>query len=81
MNMSELKELVESGREIEFSYNTKLFSITYGMIDNEEVISFCECNGESTEVACFEELITIKRHGVTLEEMLTSITEEEIWIF
>ncbi len=81
MNKKELIELIESGREIEFSYNNKRFSITYGTINGKEVISFCEYNKDSTEVECVEELLSVERYGITLEEMIGSITEEHIWVF
>lgn len=81
MNKTELVELIESGREIEFLYNDKRFSITYGMINSKEVISFCEYNKYSTEVECVEELFSVVRYGITLEEMIGSITEEHIWVF
>ena len=76
-----LKEYVDCGREIEFKYNDKMYSITYGIIDDEEVISFCEFYKETTEVKTFEELIEVSRDGVTVLQMWESITDEEAWIY
>lgn len=76
-----LKEYVDCGREIEFKYNEKMYSITYGIIDAEEVISFCEFYKETTEVKTFDELIEVSRDGVTLLQMWESLTEENVWIY
>ena len=35
-----LADYIECGREIEFKYNGKMYSITYGIIEGKEVISF-----------------------------------------
>ena len=76
-----LKEYVECGREIEFKYKDKMYSITYGIIDDEEMISFCEFYKESTEVKTFEELIEVTRDGVTVLQMWESLIEEDVWIY
>lgn len=76
-----LKEYIDCGREIEFKYNDKMYSITYGVIDNKEVISFCEFYKETTEVITFDELIEVSRDGVTLLQMWESLTEENVWIY
>lgn len=76
-----LKEYIDCGREIEFKYNDKMYSITYGVIDNKEVISFCEFYKETTEVITFDELIEVSREGVTVLQMWESLTEEDVWIY
>ncbi len=81
MNNNALKELIDSGREIEFIYNNKKYSITYGEINGVEVISFCEYYKESTEVTSFEELLKITRDGISVEKMINSISEDDIYIF
>ena len=81
MNKEKIKKLISSGREIEYIYNKKKYSITYGKLNGKEVISFCEYYKETTEVSTVEELLNIKRYGVSVEEMLTSISDDNIWIF
>lgn len=76
-----LKDYVDCGREIEFKFNNKMYSITYGIIDDEEVISFCEFYKETTEVKTFNELIEVTRDGVTVLQMWESLTEEDVWIY
>lgn len=81
MTKDELIEYVNCGREIEFEYHGKQFSITRGELDDDNRISFCEFYKESTEVDTAEELLKIKRYGVTVEEMLASCKEEDICLF
>ena len=81
MHKEQLKEYVANGREIEFEYNSKEYSITYGIIDNKEVISFCEFYKETTEVQTYEELLKVSRDGVTVSEMWESLKEDDIWLY
>lgn len=81
MNLDQLREYVSEGREIEFKFNGKKYSITFGVIDDKDVISFCEFYQETTEVETVDELIKVERDGVTVLQMLESITEEDIWIY
>jgi len=81
MKIQKIYDLVESGREVEFEYDGKKYSITYGTVDDVEVISFCEFYKESTEVTTVDELLKVKRDGVSVEEMLLSLSEDDIWIF
>lgn len=81
MNLDQLREYVSEGREIEFKFNGKKYSITYGVIGGKDVISFCEFYQETTEVETVDELIKVERDGVAVLHMLESITEEDIWIY
>lgn len=81
MTKQELFNYIEQGREIEFVYQNKKYSITYGVINGKEVISFCEFYQETTEVETAEELINVTRDSVSVLQMLESITEEDIWIY
>lgn len=81
MSRDELKKLVDEGHEIEFDYNGKKYSITYGELNGKEVISFCEFYKETTEVDTFEKLCEVKRDGKTVIEMMNSITEKDMWIY
>lgn len=81
MTKEELIEYVNCGREIEFEYDGKQFSITYVEINRELWITFCEFYKETTEVKTGEELLKVERYGVTVEEMLASCAEEDICVF
>lgn len=85
MNFNKLKEYIQIGNEIEFTYNNKQYSITYWYPDDNEDnmwISFCEFYKETTEVKTAEELWNdVSRDGVTVGEMLTNINENQIYIY
>lgn len=81
MTKKELQKYIIQGDEIEFEYDNKRFSITYGEFNGEDMISFCEFYRETTEVKSIEELLKIERYGVTVENMLASCAEENILIF
>ena len=76
-----LADYIDCGREIEFKYNEKMYSITYGIIDGEEVISFCEFYKETTEVKTFDDLMNVSRDGMTVLQMWESLEEEDVWIY
>ena len=81
MSKEQLMENISQGREIEFRYNGKKYSITYGTVGGKEVISFCEFYKETTEVDDVEELVKVKREGITVLEMLESLKDEDIYVF
>ena len=81
MTKEELKELIETGREIEFTYNKKRYSITYSNENVKDYISFCEFYKETTDVSSVDELCNVKRDDVTVLEMLESITDKDISVY
>ena len=77
-----LIDYVSHGREIEFNYNGKMQSITYGIVDGKDVISFCEFYKDTTEVTTASDLWNnVYRDGVSVGEMLSSIKQDDIYIF
>jgi len=76
-----LIDYVSHGREIEFKYNGKMYSITYGIVDGKDVISFCEFYQDTTEVTTVDELLTVSRYGITVLQMWSSLTENDIWVY
>lgn len=81
MTREQLQDYVKQGREIEFKYNGKMYSITYSPSWMDDFISFCEFDKETSDVKTFDELITITRGGVTVLQMLESLTDDNIWIY
>lgn len=81
MTQEQLLDYVNHGREIEFRYNGKMYSITYGILEGKHVISFCEFYQDTTEVEVPEDIFTVERNGVTVIQMLESITEDDIWVY
>ena len=81
MSKEELLDHINCGREIEFMYHGRMYSITYGTLGGKHVISFCEFYKETTEVERASDILCIKRNGVTVLQMLQSLTADDIWIF
>ena len=81
MQISELKDYIETGRELEFKVDDKMCSITHGTIDDKEVISFCEFNQPSIEVSNIEELLKIDYKGKTLQTVWEELQPNDIWIY
>ena len=81
MTRQDLKELVEHGREIEFTYSGKRFSITYYDSNGKTLISFCEFYKEITDVDTFDELCDVERYGVKVIDMLESVSDDDIDIY
>ena len=81
MNREQLLDLVNHGREIEFRFGGKYYSITYGTLNGRHVISFCEFNKETTEVETPEAVLNVTRDNVSVLDMIESLTEDDIWIY
>ena len=81
MKRKEIEELIQNGREIEFSYKNKRYSITYYGDKRSNYISFCEFNIEPKDVSSVEELLALTIDGLTLEQVLNNIPNDDIDIF
>ena len=85
MTFEQLKEYIDIGNEIEFSYNGKRYSITYWYPDGQEGnpwISFCEFYKETTEVKTVNELWNdVIRDGVSVGTMLSEVNADDIYIY
>lgn len=56
MTKEQLFKWVDTGRELEFNYKGKDYSITYYNDDRKDFISFCEAYDETVDVATVDEL-------------------------
>lgn len=81
MKKEYLMQLIHEGHEIEFEYNGKRYSICYGMIDDEEVISFCEFYKASKEVKTIEALLQLQYNDFIVENILEYIEDDKVWVF
>lgn len=83
MTKEELKELVETGREMEFEYKGKDYSITYP--DEASTancnISFCEYHKDTFDCFTVDELWNGLYHGMRISDVLSSLAEEDVWIY
>jgi hypothetical protein len=81
MNKEELTEYIATGREIEFVYRKKKYSITYYNDKREDYISFCEFYKDTLDVASADELWDAEYHGFRISEALSSLKEDDIDIY
>lgn len=81
MTKEQLFKWVDTGRELELSYKGKNYSIIYPEIDNKKIISFCQFDDEVLDVATVDELWNSTYKGIKLSDMLSSIPEDEVYVF
>ena len=70
MSILELKEYIDTGREIEFIYNDIKYSITYYSDNRINYISFCEFYKEPIDVKDIDELLSIDVNGIKLDKII-----------
>lgn len=81
MTKEQLSEWVDTGRELELSYKGKNYSIIYPEIDNKRIISFCQFDDEVLDVATVDELWNSTYKGIKLSDMLSSIPEDDVYVY
>ena len=81
MTIDVLKKWVRTGRELEFNYKGKDYSITYYNDDRKDFISFCEAYDETVDVATVDELWNSTYKGIKLSDMLSSISEDDVYVY
>lgn len=81
MSISEFINLVDEGHEIEFIYEGRKYSVTYGVIDEKEVISFCQFYKDSIEVETVNELLEIIYNKKKVSDMIETLKEDDVWVF
>lgn len=81
MTIDILKKWVRTGRELEFNYKGKDYSITYYNDDRKDFISFCEAYDETVDVATVDELWNSTYKGIKLSDMLSSIPEDDVYVY
>ncbi len=81
MRIEDLRQYINTGREIEFTYNKKNYSITYYNDDRENYISFCEFYKETSDVSNVDELLNVTRDGKTVQEMIESLSDDDYSVY
>lgn len=81
MTIDVLKKWVRTGRKLEFNYKGKDYSITYYNDDRKDFISFCEAYDETVDVATVDELWNSTYKGIKLSDMLSSIPEDDVYVY
>lgn len=73
--------LINSNREIEFTYKGRRFSITYYNDNRKNYISVCEFYKTPVDVGSAEEALKLKYGKVTLEKIFAIIPDSAIDIY
>ena len=75
------KKWIETGNEVEFSYNGKRYSVTYGIKGNgDEFISFCEFYKPDMEFIDADDFINnSKIDDIPLKEIWKDVVEIEVF--
>lgn len=81
MTKEQLFEWVDTGRELEFNYKGKDYSIIYFRKNKKIYISFCEFYKETLDVATVDELWNSTYKGIKLSDMLSSIPEDDVYVY
>lgn len=75
------RKYIDTGREIEFTYDKKEYSITYYNDNRVNYISFCEFYKEPIDVSSFDELLEKKYNGISIKDMIESLSEDDYSVF
>lgn len=81
MTKEQLFEWVDTGRELEFNYKGKDYSIIYFRKNRKIYISFCEFYKETLDVATVDELWNSTYKGIKLSDMLSSIPKDDVYVY
>ena len=81
MTKEQLFEWADTSRELEFNYKGKDYSITYFRKNRKICISFCEFYKETLDVATVDELWNSTYKGIKLSDMLSSIPEDDVYVY
>lgn len=81
MTKEQLFEWIDTGRELEFKYKEKEYSITYYGDDRKDYISFCQAYDDTLDVCDVDELWNSTYKGIKLSEMLSSISEDDVYVW
>lgn len=79
-NFNEFKEWIETGREIEFTYNNLRYSVTYYSDHRKDFISFTEFYKEPVDFDSAENFMNNANiDGVLLKNIWDSVREVDIF--
>ncbi len=76
-----LELLIDSGREIEFTYHGSKYSITYYNDDREKYISVCKFYHNPIDVSSAAEVLKLKIGKYTIEQIFVALPDSAIAIY
>ena len=78
MTKQQLKDWIETGRELEFEYQGNKYSITYYNDNRKDYTSFCQYYQETLDVSDVDTLWNSTYREIVLSKMFSSIPKDEI---
>ena len=81
MTKEQLFEWIDTGRELEFNYRGKDYSITYYGDNRKNDISFCQAYDETLDVSNVDELWNSTHKGMKVSDILSSVPEDDVYVF
>ena len=78
MTKQQLIEWIETGRELEFEFGGRKYSITYYNDGRRDYVSFCEFYKEPLDVSDANALWDSSYKGIELSKMLSAIPEDKV---
>ncbi len=76
-----LELLIQTGREIEFTYHRSKYSITYYNDDRKNYISVCRFYHKPVDVSSVDELLKLKIGRLTIEQVFSLLPDSAIDIY
>ncbi len=81
MKISDFKDLLKHGHEIELNYKNKRYSFTFGKEDGKTVIAFCEFYKPDIVFDRIDDILAASYGGFKISDMIEALSEEDIDIF
>lgn len=81
MKVSEFKNYLEHGHEIELSYKGKRYSFTFGEEDGKKVVAFCEFYKPDIAFEKIEDILAASYDGFKISDMIESLSENDVDVF
>ena len=81
MTIAEIKDLLEHGHEIEFNFNGKEYSFTFGSVEGKRFVAFCEFYKPDIEFETVDEILAAEYDGFKIADVVESLSDEDIYIF
>ena len=81
MKIEAIEELIKAGREIEFRYKGKRFSITYYNDDREKNISVCAFYEKPTDVRNANEVFELKIGPNKLRDIFECLPDDAFDVY
>ena len=81
MKISDFRNLLEHGHEIELNYKGKRYSFTFGEEDGKQVVAFCEFYKPDIAFEKIEDILAASYDGFKVSDMIESLSENDIDVF